>query len=157
MDTGQIVSASSGAQPPLRRFGFVHNPELRPVLEQAYIDSQQAFEQGHYELALPTSCGILEAIVTDALEHKGLDALTAAGIPAGKIADWPFEQRLTVAEGAGLIRSGCARLPAIARGNTATSPRPNSASDSDKGVSERDARLASQVLRVVMRDLDPGR
>ena len=97
------VTASSAASsaPPPRRFEFVHNPELRPILEQAYTDSRRALEQGDYELALRTSCGILEAIVTDALEHKGLTALAASGAPAGKIADWSFETRLAVAENDG--------------------------------------------------------
>ena len=151
-------SASSGAPPP-RRFEFVHNPELRPVLEQAYIDSRRALEEGNYDLALRTSCGILEAIVTDALEHKGLSALATSRAPAaqlaeGKIADWSFDTRLAVAEEAGLIRSGCARLPAVARTY-------RDDTDADGGpkttVSERDARVAGQVLHVVMRDLDPGR
>jgi hypothetical protein len=136
-------SASSEAAPP-RRFEFVHNPELRPVVERAYTDSRRALEQEDYNLALVTSCGILEAIVTDALEHKGLSALAGSGAPAGKIADWSFETRLAVAERAGLIRSGWVRLPAGESGPKAT-------------VSERDARRAGQVLHVVMRDLDPGR
>ncbi|MGD0600850.1 MAG: hypothetical protein ABR988_13565 [Terriglobales bacterium] len=158
-------SASSEAPPP-RRFEFVHNPELRPVLERAYIDSRRALGEGNYDLALRTSCGILEAIVTDALEHKGLSALAASRAPAaqlaegkiaeGKIADWSFETRLAVAERAGLIRSGCARLPAVARTyrdytDAGGGPGPKST------VSERDARVAGQVLHVVMRDLDPGR
>jgi len=147
---GAVISASS-AQPPPRRFEFVHNAELRPVVEQAYIDSRRALEQADYDLALHTSCGILEAIVTDALEHKGLSALIASGAPAEKIADWSFETRLTVAERAGLIRSGCARLPGVAR----------TYRDAEGGskaiVSERDAQVAGQVLRVIMRDLDPGR
>ncbi|MFI5091268.1 MAG: hypothetical protein ACHP7P_14560 [Terriglobales bacterium] len=148
-------SASSEAPPP-RRFEFVHNPELRPVVEQAYIDSRRALEQADYDLALRTSCGILEAIVTDALEHKGLTALAASGAPEGKIADWSFETRLAVAERAGLIRGGCARLPAVAR-----TYRDHTDADGESGpkatVSERDARRAGQVLHVVMRDLDPGR
>ena len=113
MDDGPVISASSEAPP--RRFDFVHNPELRPIVEQAYADSRRALDQGDYDLALLTSCGILEAIVTDALEHKGLRALAASDVPAGKIADWQFEARLAVAERAGLIRGGCARLPAVAR------------------------------------------
>jgi hypothetical protein len=158
MDGSPVVSASA---PPPHRFEFVHNPELRPVVEQAYIDSRRALEQQDYDLALRTSCGILEAIVTDALKHTGLSALAASGIPTGsaiptgKIADWSFDTRLAVAEKAGLIRSGCARLPAVARtyrdheNNPGSSPKPM--------VSERDARQAGQVLHVVMRDLDPGR
>jgi hypothetical protein len=158
-EEGAVISASS-AQPPPRRFEFVHNAELRPVVEQAYIDSRRALEQADYDLALHTSCGILEAIVTDALEHKGLRALMASGAPAEKIADWSFETRLTVAERAGLIRSGCARLPAAARAyrdDTDAGGDAETKTRSKVDVSERDARLASQVLHVIMRDLDPGR
>jgi hypothetical protein len=151
-EEGAVISASSSsAQPPRRRFEFVHNVELRPVVEQAYIDSRRALEQADYDLALHTSCGILEAIVTDALEHKGLSPLIASGAPAEKISDWSFETRLTVAERAGLIRSGCARLPAVARTYR------DAEGGSKTSVSERDAQVAGQVLRVVMRDLDPGR
>jgi hypothetical protein len=95
------------------------------------------------------SCGVLEAIVTDALEHRGLSALIESGAPAEKISDWSFETRLTVAERAGLIRGGCARLPAVARAYRD--------GDAAVAVSERDARVTGQVLHVVMRDLDPGR
>ncbi len=154
-DEGAIISASTKAPAP-RRFEFVHKPDIRPVLEQAYADSRSALDQGDYDLALVTSCGILEAIVTDALEHKGLTALMQTGAPAEKISEWSFETRLTVAEKAGLIRSGSARLPAVARiyrdhmtaGGEAV---PQGA------ISESDARRTGQVLHVIMRDLDPGR
>ncbi|HXM12224.1 MAG TPA: hypothetical protein VN946_19890 [Terriglobales bacterium] len=153
LNDGSNERSSASPEPPSpHRFEFVHNRELRPVVEQAYVDSRRAFEQADYDLALRTSCGILEAIVTDALEHKGLRALVASGAPAEKISEWSFETRLTVAERAGLIRSGCARLPTIAR---------TYRDDGEKGsrtmVSEHDARKAGQVLHVIMRDLDPGR
>ena len=146
------TSSASLDAPAPRRFEFVHNPELRPIVEQAYIDSRRALEQGDHTLALKTSCGILEAIVTDALEHKGLGALAAA--PAGNIADWSFNTRLAVAEHAGLIRNGCARLPAVARSYR---DQPDEENSSTPTVSEREAKQAGQVLHVVMRDLDPGR
>jgi len=156
-DASGIATASPSSEgPPPRRFEFVHNPDLRPVVEQAYIDSKRALEIGDYDLALRTSCGILEAIVTDALENKGPVALAASGAPTGRIADWSFETRLAVAESAGLIRGGCARLPGVAR-----SYRDHSDADGEIGaqtrVSEQDARQAGQVLHVIMRDLDPGR
>ena len=92
------------------------------------------------------------------LEHGGLNAIVASGLPAGtiaggKIGEWSFNTRLAVAEKVGLIRSGCARLPAIARAYR----------DQDEGedrisqASERDARVTGQVLNVIMKDLDPGR
>jgi hypothetical protein len=153
-DDGAIISASSQAPPP-HRFDFVHNLELRPVVEQAYSDSRRALEESKYELALLTSCGILEAIVTDALEYKGLDAMADSDAPEGKIAEWPFETRLAVAERMGLIRGGCARLPAVAR---AYRDHPDGGENGSKAtISERDARTTGQVLHVVMRDLDPGR
>lgn len=154
MGNGAGEFTSPVATPLPRRFEFVNNPELRPVVEQAYIDSRDALEQGRYDTALIHSCGILEAIVTDALEHQGLESLVVGGIPAGKIADWSFNDRLAVAEGAGLIRGGCARLPEIAR-------RYRDLTDADGNpqltVTERDALRTTQVLHVVMRDLDPGR
>src|SRR5579863_3872653 len=149
MSDGKNISTSPVAAPLPRRFEFVRNTELRPVLEQAYLDSRDALEQGNYGVALINSCGILEAIVTDALEHKGLGALAAVEVPAGKIADWSFDDRLGVAEKAGLIRGGCARLPEVAR-------RYRHITDADGNpqltVSKRDARRTTQVLHVVMRD-----
>jgi hypothetical protein len=143
-----------GSEPATHRFDFVHNAELRPILEQAYTEARQALEQREYELALRTSCGILEAIVTDALEHKGTETLFVFDAPTSKIADWPFETRLAVAEKAGLIRSGCARLPADAR---AYRDHHGDGDASNANISERDAQVTGQVLRVIMRDLNPGR
>jgi hypothetical protein len=154
MGDGLSASGSPPAAPLPRRFDFVHNAELRPVVEQAYADSRDAFERGSYGVALINSCGILESIVTDALEHRGVDELVTVEIPNGKIADWSFDDRLAVAEKAGVIRGGCARLPEIAR-------RYREITDADGNpqlnVSERDAQRTTQVLHVVMRDLDPGR
>jgi hypothetical protein len=157
---------SSGASPataaPMpRRFEFVHNAELRPVLEQAYIDSRDALEQRQFGIALIHSAGILETIVTDALEFTGLESLASSyspssdgGIPAGQVADWSFDDRIRVAERGKIIRGGCARLPEIAR-------RYREITDADGNpqltVTEQDAKRTMQVLHVVMKDLDPGR
>ena len=149
---GAPILSSTSSESVNRRFKFVHNPELRPIVEQAYTDSRRAFEEGDYGLALRTSCGILEAIVTDALEHKGLSAKAVSDTPAGKIADWSFKTRLAVAERAGLIRGGCARLPAVAR-----TYREYDENEPKVTVSASDAQRTGQVLHVVMRDLNPGR
>lgn len=154
LSTTDAVSLSSGSneQTTPRRFDFVHNPELRPILEQSYNNSRVALERQKYDEALRTSSGILEAIVTDALEHKGINALAASGAPAEKISEWSFETRLTVAERTGLIRGGWIRLPSIA-----FSYRNPSEGEAPASISEQDARRTSQVLHVIMRDLDPGR
>jgi len=148
------ISAATSAQPAPHRFDFVHNPEIRPVLEQAYADGRSAQEKGDYDFAMTSFCGILEAIVTDALEHRGASALAACGAPAGKIADWSFDTRLAVAEQTGLIRSGAARLPAVAR---AYRDHAEARSSANGTPSERDAKTTGQVLHVIMRDLDPSR
>jgi hypothetical protein len=135
------------AAPQTRRFGFVHNAQLRPILEQAYLNSRNALAQGQFGLAFITSCSVLEAVLTDALEHES---------GAVNVAEWPFEMRIAAAERKGLIRGACARLPPAARAyrelaNADGALRP------DVTISEREARLASQVLQVVIKDLDPGR
>ena len=108
-----------------------------------------------YGTALINSSGILEAIVTDALENTGITALASlVEIPTGKIGDWSFDNRLSVAEKAPLIRGGCARLPEIARRYREIT---DSGGNPQLTVTEHDARRTMQVLHVVMRDLDPGR
>jgi len=143
-----VETASSGAAPRPRRFEFVHNVELRPVLEHALDDSRNALERGDARLALILSCGVIDALLTDALE--------AAEPNDPPIAEWTFEQRIAEAERASLIRGGCARLSPVARTYRDLTDgdgelRPGAV------VSEREARVAGQVLHVVMRDLDPGR
>jgi hypothetical protein len=143
-------STPSAPVPP--RFAFVHDVELRPVLERAYVDGRLALDERRFGVALMTSCSILEAIVTDALENARRNAASDdEQEPSGPIASWPFEARAARAEALGLIRRGCARLPPIA-----WKYREIDLTD-DAGVSEREARLAVQVLNVVMRDLEPGR
>ena len=147
------LAVSSATPPPPRQFEFVHDTELRPVLEQTFADSRDALGRGDFGLALILSCGVIEAVLTDALDHARQQAHDA---PEGGVADWSFERRIAAAESAGLIRSGCARLPPVAR-----KYRDLTDADGelrvDAPVSEREARLAGQVLHVVMRDLDPGR
>jgi hypothetical protein len=167
-----VETASSGAAPRPRRFEFVHNAELRPVLEQSFDDSRAALERGQFGLSLILSCGVIEAIITDALQYCGSriaecgsDSSNQSAVSdpqsesairnpqsamTGLVAEWSFESRIAEAERVGLIRGGCARLPPIAR-------RYRAVGESAPAVSEREARLAGQVLHVVMRDLDPGR
>jgi hypothetical protein len=154
-----VEVASSTAAPAMRRFEFVHDARLRPVLESAFADSARAFDAGDFTRSMMTCCGILEAIITDALEHCGLRSSTGSGRPEaleGRSGDFgldlamSFADRISAAEKRGLIRGGCARLPAIARAYRIVP-------EDDAVISERDARLARQVLHVVMRDLNPGR
>jgi hypothetical protein len=146
------VAAAAGTAPRPRQFEFVHNAELRPVLEQAFADSRAALERGEFALALILSCSVLESVLTDALEHESSQTHGAAPVDAGS----SFETRIAAAESSGLIKGGCARLPPVAR-------KYHDLTDADgelrsgAAVSERDARVAGQVLRVVLRDLDPGR
>ena len=155
MSESPAAFPAAQAQPP-RRFGFVQNAQIRPVLEQAYVDGQSAFEQGQYAHALITYCSILETLVTDALENKGAAALAHPEAPGGRIADWPFVTRLEVAEKAGVIRGGWVRLPEIARRYRELGELASEAG-SETMVSETDAKRTGQVLHVVMRDLNPGR
>jgi hypothetical protein len=149
---GDVATAQSGAPPRPRRFEFVRNAALRPVLERAFDDSGDAFERGEFALALVLSCSVIESLLTDALSAG------SGQLAAGSNATSPpsFDERIAQAERAGIIRGGCARLPAVAR---AYHDLTDQAGELRAGVqvTEREARLAGQVLRVVIRDLDPGR
>lgn len=140
----EVEAASSGAAPRPRRFEFVHDAALRPVVEQAFDDSRDAFARDEFAVALILSCGVIDALLTDALEHCGSQSAMS------------FEARIAAAENAGLIRGGCARLPQVARTYRDLTDA-NGELRPAASVSERDARVAGQVLHVVMRDLDPGR
>ena len=89
-------------------------------------------------------CGILETIITDALENKGLN-----------VSAWPFAARI---EDGAAGRPHRRRLCALAC-RRATLPRLAEGEEQARevAISERDARVVRQVLLVVMRDLDPGR
>jgi hypothetical protein len=148
-----VAAASTGAPPRPRRFEFVRHAELRPVLERAFDDSRDAVERGEFALALVLSCSVIESLLTDALDAVANTTDDRRGGPSGPPS---FERRIAQAEKAGIIRGGCARLPAVAR---AYHDLTDEAGELRAGVhvTEREARLAGQVLRVVMRDLDPGR
>jgi hypothetical protein len=144
---GQIADAPIAAAetaPPVRRFDFVHDATLGPVLEQAYRQARTAFAEGRFAESLLTTCGVLEAILTDALTF------------AGHHQQCSFEVRIAAAEQAGLIGRGCARLPSIAR-NYRDLTDDNGQLQNEVAVTARDASTTTQVLHVVMRDLNPGR
>src|SRR6185295_10312358 len=104
-----------------------------------------------FALALILSCGVIEAVLTDALESASARSRSTASY-----GETDFETRIAAAESAGLIRNGCARLPPVARKYRDLTDADGELF-ADAQVSERDARLAGQVLHVVIRDLDPGR
>ena len=153
---GQFVAVDDELREsrPQQRFAFVQRRELQPVLERAYADSRAALDRGEFSAALLLTCTVLESIITDALEHATARGQAAAS--TADLADMPFEARIAAIERAGLIRGGCARLPPVAL-------RYRDFLDGTVGLADdvivlaRDARTAAQVLRVVIRDLDPGR
>jgi len=152
------VGAAADAAAP-RRFEFVHRSALRPVLERAFAESRAALDRREFARALVLSSGIIEALVTDAVEHE-LAVRRGRGeadLPSNDaVAAWSFDERIAGAQRLGLIRNGCARLPGIARRCRELSDA-DGALAADIVVTEREARVTSQVLHVVVRDLDPGR
>jgi hypothetical protein len=143
----EAAIAATDEPPALRRFDFVRDEALRPVLERAYVESALALEAGDYTRSLLTTCSVLEAIITDALSASaGADGEEMVR----DVLEMSFTDRIAAAEARRLIGAGCARLPPIGRDYRVVSER-------DAIVTRRDAVVARQVLHVVLRDLDPGR
>jgi hypothetical protein len=149
-------ATAAAADPPRARFTFIEDEALRVHLEEAYLDGQAAFSRGEFAVALITFCSTLETIVTDALERRGLEHLAKHDPPVGPIVSWPFAARILIAERAGLISRGAARLPDVARRYRALLDARGEI-HADDSVSLRDAKLTSDVLHVILRDLAPGR
>lgn len=135
-----------------RHFDFVNDRALQRNLEEAYEERQRALLQGQFALALVLACSVLEAIVTDALRHRA--SLSQAAVTA--LPRWSLERRLTAAEDARLISHGWSRLPPAALAYQSLLD-PQGDLRPDASATERDARVASQVLAVIMKDLAPGR
>lgn len=141
---------------PRGRLTFIPDEALRSDLERAYADGQAALSRGEFAFALVTFCSILEAVITHALESRGLAHLSPHDHAPGPIANWPFATRIATAQRARLISGGCARLPHVAREYRALL-NARGEIHADVSVSSRDAKLTSQVLHVILRDLAPGR
>jgi len=153
MSLTQLAAGIAPAEPsPPRRFEFVHDAAIRSVLEHAYVDGVRALESGDPERAFMTFCSVLEAIITDGIRDSGFEIRGDSGsrLDSSDVNRLSFDERIAAAEAAGLIRGGCARLPASAR-------RYRDRSSDAAPVTMRDAEVVRQVLHVVMRDLDPGR
>jgi hypothetical protein len=145
----EAVAATPPAAPAARRFDFVRHEPLRPVLEQAYVESDRALRDGDYTTSFMTTCSILESVITDALDSsdRTADALDSSDRTA--VAAMSFSDRIAAAEARRVIHGQCARLPAIAWNYRLIGE--------STIVTRRDAVVARQVLHVVLRDLDPGR
>ena len=83
LTSAENVTATPDTASHGRRFEFVHNAQLRPILAEAFADGTRALESGDVNAAFVASCSILEAVITDALEKKGL-----------KVSDWSFDARI---------------------------------------------------------------
>jgi hypothetical protein len=134
-------------------FGFVQDGRLRPRLEQAFDAAQDALDHGRYALAVVTWASLLEAVLADALDRR--TGSTGTGVPAAG-ANCTLDSRIRAAERARLISAACARLPDVARRYRDLLDASGQVRG-DVAVSEQEARLTGQVLRVVARDLAPGR
>src|SRR5204863_266464 len=125
------------------------NPDAAPSLAAARA-WQQAAAAAIHQLSGGNKAHWLSRAFSGALLIRSAEA--GAVIEA----DWSFGARIAAAEREGLIRGGCARLPPVARTYRDLTDAEGKFR-SDVSVSERDARVTTQVLHVVMRDLDPGR
>jgi hypothetical protein len=138
------------------RFAFIADPTLRTGLAEVDRAAQDAFDRGAHRLALVSTCSVLESVITECIQRAALSALAASGAPDDPITTWSFDTRIAVAQAIGCISAGCARLPPSARRYRELLDANGDVRD-DVSVSEQEARRARQVLRVILRDLAPGR
>ena len=100
LTSAESVAATPDTPSHGRRFEFVHNAQLRPILAEAFADGTRALESGDVNAAFVASCSILEAVITDALEKKGLT-----------VSDWSFDARIQAAQREGLSAAAVRAYP----------------------------------------------
>ena len=100
---------------------------------------------GDFALAVTTLSSILETIITRRNRAPRDGGARPHHPRPGTIVDWSFSDRIAVAERAGVISRGCARLPEVAR---LSRDQPTVEGDliPAASVSARDAKLTSDVL-----------
>ena len=137
-----------------RTFAFVHDPELRQILERDYAEIQRAFIAQCWKAVIILAGSAIEALLVDLLSANSNLALSAASAPKGKahITQWDFAHLIDVAVEIKLVSAGVDKLSHSVRGYRNLVHPGNEIRHKLKFGGE-EARIAVELLHIVHRDL----
>lgn len=95
-----------------RQFSFVHNPDLKAIIERDYSEIQRAYIAQCWKSVIILCGGAIEAILTDLLKSNETDARASKSAPPKEpdITRWDLSQLISVAVELKLVSAAVEKL-----------------------------------------------
>lgn len=134
-------------------FPFVHDPEIRKIIERDYIEMQKALGAECWKSVIILSGGSIEAILTDSLSSNEEAAKNAHSAPKeSDLSKWHLKKLIEVAVELNLISEGVSRLSHSVR-EYRNLVHPGNELRNNLHFEKSEALIAIEVLKMLHRDL----
>ena len=138
-----------------RDFSYVHNPDLRKVLERDYTEIQRAYLTQCWKSVIILSGSAIEAILLDCLQHDSGRAKSASKAPnKSDLSRWDLSELIDVCVELNHVSSGVEKLSHSVR-EYRNLVHPGNETRNKLAFGQEESRIALEVLNIVHRDLNP--
>ena len=151
-----IIEESSGTPVTEKRdFTFIHDPNLRKILERDFLEIQRSFISECWKSVLILCGGAIEAILTDLLLANEPRAKASSKAPSKTdITRWDLSDLIIVSVDLNLVSPGVDKLSHSLR-EYRNLVHPGNEIRKNLTFDAEEARIALEVLNMVYRDLKP--
>jgi hypothetical protein len=152
---GEIDDSSSTPVTEQRDFTFIHDPDLRHILERDFYEIQRAFISQCWKSVIILCGGAIEAILTDLLLANSPQAKTSSKAPSKPdITRWDLSDLINVSVELRLVSPGVDKLSHSLR-EYCNLVHPGNEIRKNLTFDAEEAKIALEVLNMVYRDLKP--
>ena len=152
---GEIDDSSSTPVTEQRDFTFIHDSDLRRILERDFYEIQRAFISQCWKSVIILCGGAIEAILTDLLLANDPQAKTCSKAPSKPdITRWDLSDLINVSVDLGLVSPGVDKLSHSLR-EYRKLVHPGNEIRKNLTFDAEEAKIALEVLNIVYRDLKP--
>lgn len=135
-----------------RDFSFVHNSELRDIIERDFSEIQRAFISQCWKSVIILCGGAMEAVLADLLMNNSVEAMASAKAPDKKdITRWGLSDLIAVCVDLKLVTQGVEKLSHPLR-EYRNLVHPGIELREKLVIDAEEARIALEVLNIVLRD-----
>ncbi len=136
-----------------RDFSFLHNCELRNIIERDFSEIQRASSSGCWKSVIILCGGSIEAVLADLLMDNPVQAMASTKAPNKKdITRWGFSDLIAVCVDLKLVTKGVEKLSHPIR-EYRNLVHPGIELREKLDFHAEEARIAVEVLNIVLRDL----
>jgi hypothetical protein len=152
---GEIDDSSSTPVTEQRDFTFIHDSDLRHILERDFYEIQRAFISQCWKSVIILCGGAIEAILTDLLlANESQAKASGRASKAPDITRWDLSDLINVAVDLKLVTPGVEKLSHPIR-EYRNLVHPGNEIRNKLTFNAEEARIALEVLNIVYRDLSP--